>query len=157
VPHPPSNTLEIANKKYLLACSDVDEAVKAAQAALPSWSRTPREQRASLLFHLSHLLSTTYLSTLSSAESSDQGKPLTLASSLDIPRVAYNFRFFASQLMGHTVEGAENDGVSMNYVQRMPVGVCALISPWNLPLYLLTWKIAPAIACKFAHFSFNNN
>lgn len=80
------------------------------------------------------------------AESRDQGKPVSLARSVDIPRAIYNFRYFAGKVLYVESKCNEVDGVALNYVHRMPVGVCGLISPWNLPLYLLTWKIAPALA-----------
>ena len=81
------------------------------------------------------------------AESKDQGKPLSLATAVDIPRACYNFRFFAGSILHQTTKSSSDDnGAVINYETRRPVGVAGLISPWNLPLYLLTWKIAPALA-----------
>ena len=74
---------------------------------------------------------------------------MTLARSVDIPRAIYNFRYFAGKILYLEDKKTELDGVAINYTQRMPIGVAGLISPWNLPLYLLTWKIAPAMACTF--------
>jgi aminomuconate-semialdehyde/2-hydroxymuconate-6-semialdehyde dehydrogenase len=84
---------------------------------------------------------------LALAETTDVGKPLTLSKELDIARAAANFRFFASAILHKHEMATDMDGDAINYVLRQPVGVAGLISPWNLPLYLLTWKIAPAIAC----------
>ena len=80
------------------------------------------------------------------AESIDTGKPLALARSLDIPRASSNFRFFATAILHTENEAHVMDGIAFNYTLRQPRGVVGLISPWNLPLYLLSWKIAPAIA-----------
>src|SRR4029079_19677926 len=86
------------------------------------------------------------LDKLARAESIDTGKPLSLARSLDIPRAASNFRFFATAILHTENEAHVTDGVAFNYTLRRPRGIAGLISPWNLPLYLLSWKIAPAIA-----------
>jgi hypothetical protein len=83
---------------------------------------------------------------LARLETEDVGKPLKLARELDIDRVAWNFRFFASKILHKTEMATDMDGEAINYELRQPVGVAALISPWNLPLYLLSWKIAPALA-----------
>lgn len=81
------------------------------------------------------------------AESRDQGKPVWLAKSMDIPRAVYNFRFFAGCILHHVNKSTINDAIgAVNYTTRTPTGVAGLISPWNLPLYLLTWKVAPALA-----------
>lgn len=97
---------------------------------------------------------------LARAESSDQGKPLWLSSGLEIPRAAYNFRFFASALLTHKNEAVEvPQQNAFLFTNQVPVGVACLISPWNLPLYLLTWKIAPCLAagctcvCKPSEFT----
>ncbi len=87
------------------------------------------------------------LEKLARAESIDTGKPLSLARNLDIPRAASNFRFFATAILHTENEAHVTDGVAFNYTLRQPRGIAGLISPWNLPLYLLSWKIAPAIAC----------
>jgi acyl-CoA reductase-like NAD-dependent aldehyde dehydrogenase len=94
------------------------------------------------------------------AETMDQGKPLTLSSSMEIPRAAYNFRFFASAIMNYKDESSDLSHLNaFSYTTHVPSGVALLISPWNLPLYLLTWKIAPCIAagctcvCKPSEFT----
>lgn len=128
--------------------ADINDAVSAAKQALPAWSNLPVEQRAALLYRIAELIDAN-TPELAAAESKDQGKPVWLAQSVDIPRVAANFRFFAGAVLHHqelathqTVSG----GFALNYTLRRPVGVVGLISPWNLPLYLLSWKIAPALA-----------
>jgi len=83
---------------------------------------------------------------LARAESIDSGKPLSLARALDIPRAASNFRFFATAILHTESEAHMTDNLALNYTLRQPRGIAGLISPWNLPLYLLSWKIAPAIA-----------
>lgn len=88
------------------------------------------------------------------AESRDQGKPVSLARTVDIPRVSSNFRFFASAILHHEERATDMDGVAMNYTVRKPAGIAGLISPWNLPLYLLSWKIAPALAGTFYNHSY---
>ncbi|KAG5846437.1 hypothetical protein ANANG_G00114960 [Anguilla anguilla] len=125
---------------------EVEAAVKAAQEAFPEWaSRSPAE-RAKVLHKLADLIDA-HLEEFAQAESKDQGKTVTFARTVDIPRSAYNFRFFASSVLHHTTDCSQMDHMGcVNYTVRSPVGVAGLISPWNLPLYLLTWKIAPAIA-----------
>ena len=129
--------------------ADVDRAVEAASEAFPAWADTPPAERSRLLLRLADLIERD-LERLARAESVDTGKPITLARSVDIPRAASNFRFFATAIL-HT-DGAfheTNQGAdrrAINYTLRRPRGVAGLISPWNLPLYLLTWKIAPALA-----------
>jgi aminomuconate-semialdehyde/2-hydroxymuconate-6-semialdehyde dehydrogenase len=124
---------------------DVDAAVAAAQGAFTGWSSTPAPERARLLMRLADLIDRD-VERLARAESIDSGKPLALARSLDIPRSAVNFRFFAQAATQSVSEFHETDGRTFNYTLRRPRGVAGLISPWNLPLYLLTWKIAPAVA-----------
>ena len=124
--------------------SDVDRAVEAAQKALPSWSSLTVDQRAKHLEKVADLCDVR-AEKLALAETEDNGKPLTLASNVDIPRVGANIRFFASMIRGIASEShAMPDG--LNYTLRQPVGVVGCITPWNLPLYLFTWKIAPALA-----------
>lgn len=125
---------------------EVEAAVKAARTAFPAWSRTSPEERSRLLIKIAEGIERR-IPLLAEAESRDQGKPVWLAASLDIPRAAHNFRFFAGQILFPHNEAHEFDGKAFNFSLRKPVGVAGLISPWNLPLYLLTWKIAPAIAC----------
>ncbi|MGZ5552738.1 MAG: aldehyde dehydrogenase family protein, partial [Chthoniobacterales bacterium] len=124
---------------------DVELAVAAAEKAFPSWSRTPAAERSRVLLHIADLIERD-VDKLARAESIDTGKPLSLARNLDIPRAASNFRFFATAILHTESEAHITDGVAFNYTLRQPLGVVGLISPWNLPLYLLTWKIAPALA-----------
>ncbi|HJS52324.1 MAG TPA: aldehyde dehydrogenase [Pyrinomonadaceae bacterium] len=128
---------------------DVHLAVEAAKAAFPTWSRASPEQRFEILMRLVRLIERD-LEPLAVAESVDNGKPLSLARMVDIPRAVANFRFYATAAM-HTANESHdttlgNDGQAINYTLRQPLGVVGCISPWNLPLYLFTWKIAPAIA-----------
>jgi aminomuconate-semialdehyde/2-hydroxymuconate-6-semialdehyde dehydrogenase len=125
---------------------DVELAVAAAAKAFPAWSRTSAAERSRILLRIAELIERD-LETLARAESIDTGKPLSLARNLDIPRAASNFRFFATAILHTESEAHITDNVAFNYTLRSPLGVVGLISPWNLPLYLLTWKIAPAIAC----------
>ena len=124
---------------------DVDDAVRAAMDAFPGWSATPAEQRSRVLLKLADLIEQN-LEELARAESRDNGKPLSLARRLDIPRAVANFRFFGTAILHQSTEAHATDGNALNYTLRQPVGVAGLISPWNLPLYLLSWKIAPALA-----------
>src|ERR1700745_3738193 len=124
---------------------DVDLAVSAAEAAFADWSKKPAAERSKILLRIADLIERD-LEKLSRAESIDTGKPLSLARSLDIPRAASNFRFFATAILHTESEAHITDGVAFNYTLRQPRGIAGLISPWNLPLYLLSWKIAPAIA-----------
>ncbi len=125
---------------------DVEAAVAAAERAFPSWSQTPAAERSRILLKIADLIDAD-LEPLARAESADAGKPLGLARSLDIPRAAANFRFFATAILHFASEAHATDDQAINYTLRDPRGVCGLIAPWNLPLYLLTWKIAPALAC----------
>ncbi|HXG57713.1 MAG TPA: aldehyde dehydrogenase [Thermoanaerobaculia bacterium] len=125
--------------------TDVDAAVGAARLAFPSWSRTPAAERSRLLLRLADRIEEN-LEELARLESRDTGKPLSLARRLDIPRAVANFRFFATAILHDATEAHATDGAALNYTLRQPLGVAGLISPWNLPLYLLTWKIAPAVA-----------
>lgn len=124
---------------------DVDLAVVAARRAFPSWSRRTAEERASYLRAIADVIEAR-LQIFAEAESLDQGKPVALAARMDIPRAIQNFRFFASAILHQHDPASQMDASTFNYVVRSPVGVAGLISPWNLPLYLLTWKVAPAIA-----------
>ncbi|CAH3158301.1 unnamed protein product [Pocillopora meandrina] len=127
---------------------EVDLAVKAANEAFESWSVTTPEYRAGIMRKIADLIEA-QLDEFAEAESKDQGKPVLLAKTIDIPRACHNFRFFASTIIRSSVENQtsvlENVG-ALNYTIRSPIGVAGLISPWNLPVYLLTFKIAPAIA-----------
>jgi aminomuconate-semialdehyde/2-hydroxymuconate-6-semialdehyde dehydrogenase len=124
---------------------DVDVAVAAAETAFPNWSCTPAAERSKILLRIADLIESN-LRKLARAESIDTGKPLSLARTLDIPRAASNFRFFATAILHTESEAHITDGIAFNYTLRQPRGIAGLISPWNLPLYLLSWKIAPAIA-----------
>jgi aminomuconate-semialdehyde/2-hydroxymuconate-6-semialdehyde dehydrogenase len=125
---------------------DIELAVAAAEKAFPDWSRTPAADRSALLLRIADLIERD-LEKFALAESVDTGKPLSLARSLDIPRAISNFRFFATAILHTESEAHVSDGIAFNYTLRQPRGIVGLISPWNLPLYLLSWKIAPAIAC----------
>lgn len=125
---------------------DVDYAVLSAAAAFAQWSQTTAEERAGFMYKIAALLDERK-TEFAQLESRDQGKPVSLAEKMDISRAILNFKFFAGAILHHENESSEMNPQSFNYVLRKPVGVAGLISPWNLPLYLLTWKIAPAIAC----------
>ncbi|XP_023086451.1 2-aminomuconic semialdehyde dehydrogenase isoform X1 [Piliocolobus tephrosceles] len=125
---------------------EIEAAVKAAREAFPGWSSRSPQERSRVLNQVADLLEQS-LEEFAQAESKDQGKTLALARTMDIPRSVQNFRFFASSILHHTSECTQMDHLGcMHYTVRTPVGVAGLISPWNLPLYLLTWKIAPAMA-----------
>src|SRR5687768_61416 len=124
---------------------DVANAVAAAKRAFPAWSTTRAEERSRILLRLADLIEQN-LDELARMESDDNGKPVALARRMDIPRAVANFRFFATAILHHTSQAHMTDSAALNYTLRQPVGVAGLISPWNLPLYLLTWKIAPALA-----------
>jgi aminomuconate-semialdehyde/2-hydroxymuconate-6-semialdehyde dehydrogenase len=124
---------------------DVELAVRAASAAFAGWSETPAAKRSAILVKISELI-TANLDKLSHAESVDNGKPVWLAKSVDIPRAAKNFHFYATGILHTHTESHAMEGTALNYTLRHPIGVAGCISPWNLPLYLFTWKIAPALA-----------
>ncbi len=124
---------------------DVNLAVDAARAAFPAWSNTSAEARFETLMRLVSYIERD-AEELARAESIDNGKPLSLARVMDIPRAAANFRFYATAAMHMSNESHETVGQAINYTLRQPLGVVGCISPWNLPLYLFTWKIAPAVA-----------
>jgi aminomuconate-semialdehyde/2-hydroxymuconate-6-semialdehyde dehydrogenase len=125
--------------------ADVERAVTAAQHALPDWSRLPATARADYLEKIAAIVERDSES-FALAESMDQGKPLSLARTMDIPRAIANLRFFASAGIHFASEAHATSSDILNYTLRTPVGVVGCISPWNLPLYLFTWKIAPALA-----------
>jgi aminomuconate-semialdehyde/2-hydroxymuconate-6-semialdehyde dehydrogenase len=125
---------------------DVENAYIAAKSAFPSWSQTTLEERSRILIKISELLEAN-IQRFAEAESKDNGKPISLAKTVDIPRAASNFRFFGNAITQFASESHESVGQdAINYTLRQPIGVVGCISPWNLPLYLFTWKIAPAIA-----------
>jgi aminomuconate-semialdehyde/2-hydroxymuconate-6-semialdehyde dehydrogenase len=125
--------------------ADIALAVSAAQKAFPAWSGSSTEFRHDVLYRISELL-LQQLDELAMAESIDNGKPLWLSTEVDIPRSALNFKFFATAIMQFASESHEMPGEALNYTLRQPLGLVGCISPWNLPLYLFTWKIAPALA-----------
>jgi len=124
---------------------DVELAVEAAKNAFPSWRDMPREKRSAILIRLSELIQRD-LDKLALAESIDNGKPLWLSKSVDIPRAVSNIHFYATAALHLHDEAYSMGTVAMNYTMRTPLGIAGCISPWNLPLYLFTWKIAPALA-----------
>lgn len=125
--------------------NDVALAVKAAAKAFPSWSGLHSEKRFSILNNIANIIDD-QLDALALAETIDNGKPLWLSKRMDIPRASSNFRFFATACMHVASESHYNEGDSINVTLRQPIGIVGCISPWNLPLYLFTWKIAPALA-----------
>lgn len=126
--------------------ADVEKAYTAAKSAFKQWSQTTLEERSRILIKISELLEAN-LDRFAAAESKDNGKPVSLAKAVDIPRAASNFRFFGNAITQFASESHESIGQqAVNYTLRQPIGVVGCISPWNLPLYLFTWKIAPAIA-----------
>jgi aminomuconate-semialdehyde/2-hydroxymuconate-6-semialdehyde dehydrogenase len=125
---------------------DIDLAVQTARSAFPEWENTSSERRAFLMNRIADLIEER-IEEFAGAESRDTGKPISLASNIDIPRAISNFRFFASAASQFASESHSMDNQAINYTLRKPLGVVGCISPWNLPLYLFTWKIAPALAC----------
>lgn len=124
---------------------DVELAVKSAKKVFPIWSKMSAEARHDILMRVSALIERD-LDELAEAESIDNGKPKSLAKAVDIPRAVSNFKFYATAAMHTATEAHETVGQAINYTLRQPLGVVGCISPWNLPLYLFTWKIAPALA-----------
>ncbi|MFD0738088.1 aldehyde dehydrogenase [Lysobacter koreensis] len=124
--------------------ADVEAAVQAAQSAFPAWSALPNSERARWLEKLADALEA-QLDDFAHAESRDGGKPIKLAREVEIPRAISNLRFFAHAATQFASE-SHHGQAGLNYTLRQPLGVVATISPWNLPLYLFTWKIAPALA-----------
>lgn len=124
---------------------DVNQAVHSAKSAFPVWSKMSAFERAGILNRLADLIMKNQ-EKLARLESQDSGKPYKLAYELDIPRSSRNFSFFAAAATQFSSECHPVYSSSINYTLRQPLGVVVCISPWNLPLYLLTWKIAPAMA-----------
>lgn len=124
---------------------DVELAVKAAEAAYPVWSSMSIQDRSKILVRLSEGIEAR-MDEFVKAESRDNGKPLKLARQVDIPRAVSNFYFFATGILHYASESHNMEGVGINYTVRKPLGIVGCISPWNLPLYLFSWKIAPALA-----------
>lgn len=124
---------------------DVALAVDAAKKAFSEWSNTSAQNRSAILNKIADLLERG-LSDIAAAESRDTGKPLKLSETIDIPRAIENFRFFAASILHFSSEAHIMGNKAINYTIRAPIGIAGCISPWNLPLYLFTWKIAPALA-----------
>jgi aminomuconate-semialdehyde/2-hydroxymuconate-6-semialdehyde dehydrogenase len=124
---------------------DVELAITAAKVAFPAWSVTPKDVRSKYLLKIAALIERD-LNKLALAESIDNGKPLKLAKTVDIPRAAANFHFYGTGILHYAAHTHSMEDTAINYTLRQPVGVAGCISPWNLPLYLFTWKIAPALA-----------
>lgn len=124
---------------------DVEKAVLAAKKAFSSWSGLSRQERSTYLIKLAELIKEN-LPNLARAESIDNGKPISVSSSVDIPRSAENLEFFGNAILEFDEEHFDDRGKGKNIVSYSPVGVVGCISPWNLPLYLFTWKVAPALA-----------
>ena len=125
--------------------NDVTKAVAAAERAFPDWAGASPEYRFSVMNRMADLIESR-LEEFALAECMDSGKPLGVARTVDIPRAVANFRFFATAAVQFASEAHSMAGKAINYTLRRPVGVVGCISPWNLPLYLFTWKIAPALA-----------
>ncbi len=124
---------------------DIQLAVESAEKAFPVWSNTPASERSAILVRIADLIKRDE-HRLAEAESIDNGKPISLALSVDIPRAESNIRFFATAILHWSTESHIMEDSAVNYTNRKPIGVVGCISPWNLPLYLFTWKIAPALA-----------
>ena len=125
--------------------TDVERAVEAAARAFDDWSMTPSDERSRILLDIAARIESD-LERFARAESVDTGKPIDLARRVDIPRAVSNLRFFGTAILHFSSEAHSTDHRAINYTLRRPRGVAGLISPWNLPLYLLTWKVAPALA-----------
>jgi aminomuconate-semialdehyde/2-hydroxymuconate-6-semialdehyde dehydrogenase len=124
---------------------DVLAAVEAAEKAFPIWSNMSIEERSNILVRLSEGIEKN-MDEFVQAESRDNGKPVSLAAHVDIPRAVSNFHFFATAITHFASESHYMEGVGINFTTRKPIGIVGCISPWNLPLYLFSWKIAPALA-----------
>ena len=125
--------------------AEVDVAMAAAKRAFPTWSLMPVAERAACLGRLADAIHAN-AEMLAEAEARDNGKPLKLAAQVDIPRAEKNLRFYATGIQHFASQSHAMEGEAINYTLRKPLGVVACISPWNLPLYLFTWKVAPALA-----------
>ena len=125
--------------------AEVEQVMAAAERAFPSWSKTPVAERAACLERLADAVRD-HADMLAKEEARDNGKPLSVAAQVDIPRAEKNLRFYASGIQHYASESHAMEGEAINYTLRKPLGVVACISPWNLPLYLFTWKVAPALA-----------
>jgi aminomuconate-semialdehyde/2-hydroxymuconate-6-semialdehyde dehydrogenase len=137
---------------------DVVMAIQSANKAFEKWKKLGAEKRSRILYAIADAIEAR-IPQFAEAESLDQGKTVKQATTVEIPRAVANFRFFAGEILHHTEISTVTDKGALNYTRRDPLGVAGLISPWNLPLYLLTWKIAPALAagntavCKPSEFT----
>ncbi len=138
-------TAEVIGKIPNSTKEDVALAVAAAEKAFTTWSVTTPEYRFTILHKIATLIDT-HIEELALAETTDNGKPLWLSKRVDIPRASSNFKFFATSIMHFASESHTMEDTAINYTVRQPIGIVGCISPWNLPLYLFTWKIAPALA-----------
>jgi len=125
--------------------SDVAAAYQSAQDAFDSWSGLPSSERFRHMLNVSQGIRKR-MEEFAQAESKDNGKPVSLARAVDIPRAVKNFEFYAAAATQFSSESHYTEGLGINYTLRRPIGVVGCISPWNLPLYLFSWKIAPALA-----------
>ncbi len=125
--------------------SDIQKAIEAAERAFPEWSGADIRTRYRILARLADIIEQNQ-EDFAKAEAVDNGKPFAMAKSVDIPRAHQNFRFFATSIVHFASESHHMVGEAINYTLRQPLGVVGCISPWNLPLYLFSWKIAPALA-----------
>lgn len=125
--------------------ADVIEAIEACENAKSDWAKLPQQKRSAYLFAMADEIEKS-LHELALAETKDNGKPISLATSVDIPRAAANFRYYAGAALHQQTEAHDMGELAFNYTLRKPLGTVVCISPWNLPLYLFTWKIAPALA-----------
>lgn len=124
---------------------DIESAYQAAKAAFPTWSALGKEERSKYLLKIAALIEQN-IDRLAEAETIDNGKPLSMSKKVDIPRAAANFHFYGTGILHYASHAHDMDGKAINYTLRKPIGVVGCISPWNLPLYLFSWKIAPALA-----------
>lgn len=138
-------TGEVAYEQPASTSADVEKAIDSAEQAFKTWSKTTTQVRANYLYKIADGIEKR-IDQFAKAETMDVGKPLWLSKEIDIPRAIANFRFFAGQILHHQEISTTMDSRAINYTLRQPLGVAALITPWNLPLYLLSWKVAPAIA-----------
>ncbi|MEM1321352.1 MAG: aldehyde dehydrogenase [Bacteroidota bacterium] len=125
--------------------NDVQKALEAAERAFPEWSTAGPQKRFRLLTRIADIIEQN-LEAFARAESIDAGKPIAMSRSVDIPRSHQNFRFFATAILHFSSEAHHMEREAVNFTLRQPIGVVGCISPWNLPLYLFSWKIAPALA-----------
>lgn len=138
-------TGKVYSKVPSSSSADVELAIDAAKKAFPTWSKLSRKERSAYLLKISELI-TKNLDSLALAETIDNGKPISVSKSVDIPRSAENFKFFSEEILKFESDTFSDLGSGKNTVQYSPLGVVGCISPWNLPLYLFTWKVAPALA-----------